>query len=151
MHTSIAKALSGLGLIPIPKCFTANVITSPCKSHSLNGASRFLPVLFHFQFLLPCHPLVFRLHLGVTSEHTDIDQRSTNVYEVHCTLTTNYHLEYMSSMTAGTSLSFHSVPTVNPENTKATAVQTEQPWVFKCHRCFALLYFNMKSSYLPGA
>lgn len=28
VHASIAKALSGLGLIPIPKCFTANVITS---------------------------------------------------------------------------------------------------------------------------
>lgn len=81
VHTSIAKALSGLGLIPIPKCFTANVITSPYKSHSLNGISWLLPVLFHFQFLLPWHPLVLRLHYwGVTSEHTDIDQRSATVH-----------------------------------------------------------------------
>lgn len=58
VHASRAKALSGLGLIPIPKCFTANVITSSWVPQFKACCS--LPVVvFHFQVSFPCHPLIF--------------------------------------------------------------------------------------------
>lgn len=53
---SKTKALSGLGLIPVPKCFTANVITSP-QVPRFRAPCLFPVVVFRFQVSFCCHPL----------------------------------------------------------------------------------------------
>lgn len=58
-HSGKTKELSGLGLIPTPKCFTANVITSAQVPRFM--APHLFPVVFYFQVSFWCHPLLIPL------------------------------------------------------------------------------------------
>lgn len=59
VHSGKTKELSGLGLIPMPKCFTANVITSAQVPRF--RAPHLFPVVFYFQVSFWCHPLLIPL------------------------------------------------------------------------------------------